>query len=52
MAKMMRCNIHVAVDDDFEIGDCNNCPFGSMMDDFNVCSIGCGYDECPLEEEM
>lgn len=37
--------------DQFEIGNCNECPLGCSDDDYNYyCSLGYPFDECPLEE--
>ena len=53
MAKMMKVDMQIAVDDDFSIGYCPECPLSCHVGDGGfICSLGYGYDECPLIEVM
>lgn len=52
MKKMMMV---ITVDDNFKIGDCDNCPLNEYIDSFGeeACcegECGTGNQECPLRE--
>lgn len=62
--KTMTCTIEIEVEDDFAIGDCDDCPFQRTeykdydddgyidTDIIQYCSIGYNYKNCPLEKTI
>lgn len=54
---MKKAKISFEVEDDFETGDCVECPLYSIEgddyygEDYRSCQLGYPYSECPIELE-